>query len=151
MISSTPRRTDATVRVRLSCMRLIAANRWPISLVLRTSMRPVKSPAEIFSKWLPASRNGRSTVRLMNSQHPSASAREIASMTMVTVRDTPWATPAWTTSSSVLESTKSSTPPTASRSAVFAALPASFRSRYSCIAMDDKACAWRLNNPSNSL
>ncbi|CAB3855600.1 hypothetical protein LMG26842_03077 [Achromobacter dolens] len=50
LISSTPRRTVATVRVRLSCMRLTAPNIWPISLVLRTSMRPVKSPPAIFSK-----------------------------------------------------------------------------------------------------
>ncbi|CAB3694320.1 hypothetical protein LMG26696_05070 [Achromobacter pulmonis] len=50
LISSTPRRTVATVRVRLSCMRLTAPNSWPISLLLRTSMRPVKSPPAIFSK-----------------------------------------------------------------------------------------------------
>ncbi|CAB3914172.1 hypothetical protein LMG1860_06018 [Achromobacter denitrificans] len=129
LISSTPRRTADTVRVRLSCMRLMAANKWPISLVLRTSMRAVKSPAEILSKWVPASCSGRSTVRLMKIQQPRASTRAIASITMVTVRDTPWATAACATRSSVALSTNARTSPTASRNAVFAALPASFRSR----------------------
>ena len=86
LISSTPRRTADTVRVRLSCMRLIAANSEPISLVLRTSMRPVKSPPAILSKWPPASCNGRSTVRLMKTQQPSARITAIASSAMVTMR-----------------------------------------------------------------
>ena len=85
LISSTPRRTADTVRVRLSCMRLIAANSEPIS-VLRTSMRPVKSPPAILSKWPPASCNGRSTVRLMKTQQPSARITAIASSAMVTMR-----------------------------------------------------------------
>ncbi|CUJ76485.1 Uncharacterised protein [Achromobacter xylosoxidans] len=50
LISSTPRRTEETVRVRLSCMRLRAANNWPISLVLRTSTRAVRSPPAMRSK-----------------------------------------------------------------------------------------------------
>ncbi|CUJ36477.1 Uncharacterised protein [Achromobacter sp. 2789STDY5608633] len=50
LISSTPRRTEDTVRVRLSCMRLSAANSWPISLVLRTSTRAVRSPPAMRSK-----------------------------------------------------------------------------------------------------
>ncbi|MNQ34153.1 hypothetical protein D3C85_476040 [compost metagenome] len=87
LISSTPRRTVATVRVRLSCMRLMAANNWPISLVLRTSIRPVKSPPEILSKWSPAWCSGRSTVRLMKIQQPSANNSVMASIAIVTVRE----------------------------------------------------------------
>ncbi|MNV69677.1 hypothetical protein D3C71_1625970 [compost metagenome] len=68
-------------------MRLMAANNWPISLVLRTSIRPVKSPPEILSKWSPAWCSGRSTVRLMKIQQPSASNNVIASMAIVTVRE----------------------------------------------------------------
>ncbi len=63
LISSTPRRTVATVRVRLSCMRFNAANSWPISLLLRTSTRAVRSPAAILSKCWPASLSGRTTRR----------------------------------------------------------------------------------------
>ncbi|MOA58658.1 hypothetical protein D3C78_1830880 [compost metagenome] len=87
----------------------------------------------------------------MKIQHPSASARAIASITIVTVRDTPCAAPAWAINSSVLASTKARTSPTASRSAAFAAVPASFRSRYSCTAMEDNAAACRLTRPSNCL
>ncbi|CAB3927607.1 hypothetical protein LMG3412_06015 [Achromobacter deleyi] len=68
-------------------MRLMAANNWPISLVLRTSIRPVKSPPEIFSKWSLASCSGRSTVRLMKTQQPTASSNAMASKAIVTVRE----------------------------------------------------------------
>ncbi|CRD69719.1 Uncharacterised protein [Bordetella pertussis] len=66
LISSTPRRTAATVRVRLSSMRLRPANSWPISLLLRTSTRAVRSPAAILSKCWPTSRSGCSTRRRRN-------------------------------------------------------------------------------------
>ncbi|MCY1242769.1 hypothetical protein D9M72_557540 [compost metagenome] len=45
LISSTPRRTEVTVRVSPSCMRLSAAKRVPISLSERLSTRPGRSPA----------------------------------------------------------------------------------------------------------
>ncbi|CFM22406.1 Uncharacterised protein [Bordetella pertussis] len=50
LISSTPRRMTAMVRVRPSCMRLSAANSAPISLAERTSMRAVRSPSAMRSK-----------------------------------------------------------------------------------------------------
>ncbi|MOA48653.1 hypothetical protein D3C78_1714210 [compost metagenome] len=75
-------------------MRLMAPNNCPISLVLRTSMRPVKSPPAILSKWSPAWCSGRSTVRLMKIQQPSASTSAIASIARVTVREILWSTSA---------------------------------------------------------
>ena len=74
LISSTPRRTADTVRVRLSCMRLTAANSWPISFVELTSTRVVRSPAAILSKLSPTERNGRRMTRFMNRNAPSDTA-----------------------------------------------------------------------------
>ncbi|CAB3918452.1 hypothetical protein LMG26691_05411 [Achromobacter animicus] len=75
LISSTPRRTADTVRARLSCMRLTAAIRAPISLVELTSTRTVRSPAAILSKLSPTARSGRSTTRFMNRNAPSDTTR----------------------------------------------------------------------------
>ncbi|CUJ46222.1 Uncharacterised protein [Achromobacter xylosoxidans] len=90
VISSTPRRTVDTVRVRLSCMRLRAANSWPISLCERTSTRLVRSPAAILSKCWPASTSGRTTRRpnstRQNTISASASATATATATMARLK-----------------------------------------------------------------
>ncbi|CAB3923996.1 hypothetical protein LMG1864_05651 [Achromobacter ruhlandii] len=75
LISSTPRRTVATVRARLSCMRLTAAIKAPISLLECTSTRVVRSPPAMRSKLSPTTRSGRSTTRFMNRNAPSDTAR----------------------------------------------------------------------------
>ncbi|MNL51436.1 hypothetical protein D3C87_1745380 [compost metagenome] len=62
-ISSTPRRTADTVRLKLSCMRLTAAYSTPISLLPRCSMRLLKSPPAMRSNKRPASCSGRNTDR----------------------------------------------------------------------------------------
>ncbi|CAB3743241.1 hypothetical protein LMG1231_05893 [Achromobacter denitrificans] len=92
VISSTPRWTADTVRVRLSCMRLMAANIKPISLLLRTSIRPVKSPSAIRSKQAPASCRGRSTMPRRNSHASRASARVMTTMAMAITRARRWST-----------------------------------------------------------
>ncbi|MNV76249.1 hypothetical protein D3C71_1695880 [compost metagenome] len=75
LISSTPRRTAATVRVRLSCMRFTAAIKWPISLLAVASTRTVRSPPAILSKLSLTARKGRSTTRFMNRKAPRDTAR----------------------------------------------------------------------------
>ncbi|CAB3918631.1 hypothetical protein LMG1860_06259 [Achromobacter denitrificans] len=81
LISSTPRRTADTVRVRLSCMRLTDAISVPISLVESTSTRTVRSPAAILSKLSLTARKGRRTTRFMNRNAPSQTARITAAST----------------------------------------------------------------------
>ncbi len=83
LISVTLRRTSATVRVRLSCMRLSAVNRTPISLSEFTATRWVRSPDAMRSKCRAASFSGCSTWRLMKRQQPSARTAARASMMMV--------------------------------------------------------------------
>ncbi|CFD94853.1 Uncharacterised protein [Bordetella pertussis] len=119
LISSTPRRTAATVRVRLSSMRLRPANSWPISLLLRTSTRAVRSPAAILSKCWPASLSGRSTARPMNTPQPAHSASARTINTRVTVLARRCSARASSTSASVSVSIRSRYADAAVSKAVF--------------------------------
>ncbi|CFU03118.1 Uncharacterised protein [Bordetella pertussis] len=65
LISSTPRRTAATVRVRLSCIWRSAVSKAPISLRELPSMRALKSPAAMRSNCWLARCSGRTTARVM--------------------------------------------------------------------------------------
>ncbi|MNT10792.1 hypothetical protein D3C72_1456410 [compost metagenome] len=82
LISFTLRRTSATVRVKLSCIRFKAANNTPISLSAMAATRCVRSPEAMRSKCTAASFRGDSTWRLMNRQHPIARISARPNMTM---------------------------------------------------------------------